>query len=155
MTKLLAKLKAQSLLTLTKLFKRVQDSCQHQEDELIHAPQFTPRCTVFRSFIVISLDEASLLGVPLLPGKKLDDLLSGHCSDLSCATDRLKLIESHNALILLRTCFYAPEIQHILRYTPSLDKPCLRTYDILLRTGLSTITNCDLFDLQRLQAYPR
>ena len=116
--------------------------------ELIHAPQFAPRSSVLCSFTLISPDEASLLGTSLLSGKKLNDLPEGCCLDLSRAIDRLKLIESHDALILPRSCFCAPKIQHILMCTPSHDNPCLRTFDGLLRTGLSTISNCDFSDSQ-------
>ena len=59
---------------------------------------------------------------------------------------------SHDALILLRSCFCAPKIQHILRCTPCHKHPSLDTFDDLLRSGLCKIINADLSDTQWLQA---
>ena len=92
-----------------------------------------------------------LLGAPLLPGRKLDDTLDICCSDLSRAISRLSLVDLHDALLLLRSCFGAPQIQHILRCTPCHGHQALDTFD-----GLEIrpwdCNHCDLSDLQWLQA---
>ena len=66
--------------------------------------------------------------------------------------DRLSLIGSQDALILLRASFSAPRVQHLLRCSPSVDNAALTTFDNLLRSALNRITNCDLSGTQWLQA---
>jgi len=67
-------------------------------------------------------------------------------------SDRLCLVDSHDALLLLCSRFGAPKIQHILRCTPCHGHQALDTFDGLLKSSLGTVTNCDLSDLQWLQA---
>ena len=120
--------------------------------ELIHAGDYIPGTSNLRSFQSVSLSKATLLGAPLLTGHGLDDALDDCCTDLSSAINRLKSIESHDALILLRSCFCAPKVQHILRCTPCNGHPALGHFDSLLRSGLSAIVNSDLSDISWLQA---
>lgn len=44
------------------------------------------------------------------------------------------------------------QIQHILRCSPCHSHPSLETFDKLLKAGVCSITNCDLSDIQWLQA---
>ena len=97
-------------------------------------------------------EEAVLLGAPILPNGKLDSMLHDCCADLSRAITRLQSVESHDALILLRSCLSAPKIQHILRCTPCYDHTLLLEFDNLLRQGLCSVTNSILSDTQWLQA---
>ena len=81
--------------------------------ELIHHPQYSQQTSLLRTFIPVGINEASLLGVPLLEGQELDRTLAKCCSELSYAIDKLKTLSSHDALILLRSSFSVPKIQHI------------------------------------------
>ena len=74
------------------------------------------------------------------------------CSELSRAVERLKCIGSQDALILLRSSFSAPRVQHLLRCSPSVDHPALLEFDELLRSAVSLISNSVLSDDQWLQA---
>ena len=53
-------------------------------------------------FAAQSPDEAILLGAPLVEGPATDLLLSSRVADLSRAIDRLHLLSSHDALLILR-----------------------------------------------------
>jgi len=111
-----------------------------------------PSINVFHYFIRVDVENSLLLGAPLFTGSALDSTLKTCCDDLSRAIDRLKDIQSHDALILLRSSFSAPKIQHLLRCSPCIHHPSLTAFDDLLRSGLSLITNCDLTQPQWMQA---
>ena len=107
---------------------------------------------VLQSFKRVQVSEAILLGAPLTQGPALDQAWSERCSDLTRAVERLKLIASQDALILLRASFSAPRVQHLLRCSPSVGHAALGSFDELLRTALSYLTNCDLSDSDWNQA---
>ena len=107
---------------------------------------------IFNDFIYLKPMEATLLGAPLTTGPAMDISLSGRCTDLALAIDRLKLLAAHDALILLKASFSAPKILHILRSASCAGHPDLDRFDGLLETGLSLITNSSLSDLQWTQA---
>ena len=71
---------------------------------------------------------------------------------LRVVLERLKSLASHDALILLRSCFSAPRVLYLLRCSPSFDNSLLSEFDGLLRSGLEDILNCQLSDSQWLQA---
>jgi hypothetical protein len=62
------------------------------------------------------------------------------------------LLDSHDALVLLRSCFSAPKILFLLRCSPCFGNPKLEVFDNLLKVGLSSITNTDLSEVQWIQA---
>src|SRR6478609_10201469 len=67
-------------------------------------------------------------------------------------SERLGLIGSQSALILLRSSFGAPRVQHLLCCSPSVKHPSLVKFDNLLRSTLSHIINANLSDTQWTQA---
>jgi len=77
----------------------------------------------------VELDEATLLGAPLLCGAALDTAWDAWCEDLARAVDRLKTISSQDALTLFRSSFSAPRVLHLLRCSPSVDHPSLNKFD--------------------------
>ena len=106
---------------------------------------------VFRGFISRGTSEASLLGAPILIGKAMDDILLDRCNELARGMSRLCLLESHDALILLRAAVGHPTIMNVLRAAPCVDHPSLVEFDSLLRSGLTKIVNCELDDLAWIQ----
>jgi len=120
--------------------------------ELITDPGTTLNDPVLQSSKRIAVQDGSLLGAPLFPGSILDSYWTDRCNDLSRAVDRLSLISSQDALILLRASFSAPRVQHLLRGSPSADNAALDKFDDLLHTALNRLTNCNLSDMQWLQA---
>jgi hypothetical protein len=120
--------------------------------ELIAHPDTIVTDPLLQSFRRRPVEEASLLGAPLLPGPALDSFWEDRCADLTRAVDRLCSIGSQDALLLLRASFSAPRVQHLLRCSPSVDHPSLATFDIILRSGLDRITNVKVSDIQWIQA---
>ena len=59
---------------------------------------------------------------------------------------------AHDALTLLRASFSAPQVQHLLRCSPSADHAALAIFDDTVRSAVCTITNSELTDTQWLQA---
>jgi len=104
------------------------------------------------SFTRIPPEEASLLGAPLFQGQTLDVEWGKRCDELGKASDRLHLVGSQSAIILLRSSFGAPRVQHLLRCSPSHDHVSLVSFDNLLRSTLNNIVNANLSDAQWTQA---
>ena len=96
--------------------------------------------------------DAVLLGSPLWPGSAVDHALKVKIDDLQRAIGRLKLLPSHEALVLLKNAMCIPRIMHILRSTPCGDSDILSEFDVILRSGLSAVLNIDLSDSQWRQA---
>ena len=82
-------------------------------------------------------------GAPLFPGPALDREWDRRLDDLARAVDRLGVISSQDALILLRSSFSAPKVLHLLRCSPSTGHPALERFDSLLRRSIQNITNSD------------
>jgi len=68
------------------------------------------------------------------------------------AADRLGMLGSQDALILLRASFGTPRVQHLLRCSPSSDHPGLGKFDEIQRDALSKATNACLQDCHWNQA---
>ncbi|NJL55677.1 hypothetical protein HC928_11090 [bacterium] len=120
--------------------------------EVVCSPGITISDPNLQMFTPVDLKEVCLLGAPLFESQSLDDAWSKRCADLERATERLKMIDAQDALILLRVSFSSPRVQHLLRCSPSVNHPSLLIFDNLLRSALGCITNCDLTDTQWLQA---
>ena len=105
-----------------------------------------------QGFLEMASEDACWLGAPLWTGRALDKALSSRCSDLRIAIGRLKVLPSHDALILVRSSFSVPRLMHTLRCVPCAGYPSLTVFDNLLREGISSITNSLLSDIQWLQA---
>jgi hypothetical protein len=107
---------------------------------------------IFSDFIHLDPQNASLLGAPLTAGQAMDAMLNSRCEDLTRAISKLKLIAAHDALLLLRASFSAPKLMHTLRSSPCAGHPSLDSFDQLLRSCVSSITNTDLTEQQWNQA---
>jgi len=65
---------------------------------------------------------------------------------------RLNLIQSHDALMILRSSLSAPKLLYLLRTSPCFGHPALLVFDETLRRGLAGFTNSKLSDVAWLQA---
>ena len=105
--------------------------------ELISANSSHPNTTSLKNFVQMKPTNSYLLGTPLLPDNAMDNALEARCDDLDRAMSRLKLLSAHNALLLLlRACFSAPKIMHILRCSHCSDHIWLLRFDLSLCRGL-------------------
>lgn len=83
----------------------------------------------FAGFRQIQPDSATLLGSPLSGGSAMDAAISTSNDDLSRAVERLQLVSSHDALILLKNCLGGPKLQYLLRTSPCCEHPQLLELD--------------------------
>jgi len=88
----------------------------------------------------------------ILKGPAKDATLTQKIDQLKKALERLSLIHSHDALVLLKNSLSMPKLLYLLRTADCFDNPLLTTFDNSLRSGLSSILNVDLSDIQWLQA---
>ena len=72
----------------------------------------------------------------------MEDAISTSHEELSRAVNRLQLISSHDALVLLKNCLGGPKLQHVMRTSPCCDHPKLSEFDDLLRTAVNK--NCNV-----------
>jgi hypothetical protein len=106
----------------------------------------------FANFRQVQPDSATLLGSPLSGGSAMDAAISTSYDELSRAVERLQLISSHDALVLLKNCLGGPKLQHVLRTSPCCEHPKLFDLDNLLRSAVTKICNVSLSDDQWTQA---
>ena len=99
--------------------------------ELISVNSSHPIATSLKDFVQMEPINSCLLGAPLLLGNAMDTALEARCDDLDRAIYRLKLLSAHDSL-LLRACFSAPKIMHILHYSPCSDHTLLLQFDLSL-----------------------
>ena len=85
-------------------------------------------------------------------GQAMDQALSARCSDLERAIDRLSLLSSHDALVILKSALSTPKLLYTLRTSPCSDHPELEHFDALLRSGLSSIVNINISDVNWIQS---
>ena len=103
-------------------------------------------------FSVLDMDNAQLLGSPILTGSAMNSILSARVDDLKRAMTRLCLLEAQDALLILRSAYSSPKLLNVLRSSPCCGHPSLAQFDAHLRTGLSSIINCNMSDLAWIQA---
>jgi len=75
-------------------------------------------------------DSAMLLGAPLSTGSAMSDCLQACRDDLTRAVKRLKLVQAHDALVLLKNSLSAPKLLYTLR------SACCVDHDLLNAQGL-------------------
>jgi len=106
----------------------------------------------FIDFHQLSLDNASLLGAPISAGQTLNDSLSAMYGYLEVAGERLQLIYTNEALILLKSCLGGAKHQYVLRTSPCCGHSILTKFDDLLRSAVTKMCNASLTDDQWTQA---
>ncbi|HSN23338.1 MAG TPA: hypothetical protein VLS45_04085, partial [Methylomicrobium sp.] len=105
-----------------------------------------------QDFQLTSPSEATLLGAPLSAGSAMDTILSVLHDNLKHSVNRLRLLSSHDALVLLKASLGGPKLHHILRSAPCCDHPLLPQIDTTLKSAITQICNVTLSDQQWSQA---
>ena len=101
---------------------------------------------------LIDRNSVELLGAPLL-GRATSAALHAKTERLRSMAERLKAIDRHSALFLLRNYFAMPKLLYTLRSSPCfLDQEGLDKFDRTLRDSLVSICNVDLDDAAWTQA---
>ena len=123
-----------------------------QKCEAITTKNSPPLPQEFREFIPVEASRGELLGAALFAGTRLDEILASKVIELRRAADRLHLLQSHDALLILRNALSAPKLLYLIRCAPCFGSAHLDEFDDTLRKSLSTIANCDLDDVAWTQA---
>jgi hypothetical protein len=100
----------------------------------------------------VNADEGTLLGVSVLGGTALDKVLADRVRCSSILAQRLKGLQAHDALTILRHSLSIPTLQNILRASSCFNHLKLLEYDAHLRQSLSAVLNVELDDNAWLQA---
>src|SRR5262245_32984115 len=70
-------------------------------------------------FIQLDINySATLLGAPLSTSSAMDILLQNRLVELGRASDRLRFLPAHDALVLLKASRGVPKLAHIIRSSP-------------------------------------
>ena len=86
----------------------------------------------------------TLLGAPIFP-EAIESILTPKLEKLIVMASRLKEIDAHDALFLLRNCFSMPKLTYNLRTAPCfLKKDILNKYDTIMKESLQAILNVKL-----------
>jgi hypothetical protein len=101
----------------------------------------------FDGFTPISINDMRLLGSPAMPGPEVTVALVEKVEALRRAVPRLTLLQSQDALTLLRYCLSIPKLLYTLRTSDCHANPILSEFDNAMKTALSTILNCDMSDM--------
>src|SRR6267154_3771127 len=120
--------------------------------EIIANQSLTGFPTALAGFKRVEADSVMLLGSPLSQKDALDDALMARVQCLELASARLRLLHSHDALLILKNLLSIPALLHIIRSSPCSGHPSLQAFDDILRDYLSSVLNVDLNDGQWLQA---
>jgi len=89
--------------------------------------------SVLNSFVKVEKAEMTLLGSPVLKGTAQDAAISHKIDELRKAVDRLSLLQSHDALVLLKNSLAMPKLLYTLRTSDCSNNPLLAQFDSTLR----------------------
>jgi len=98
----------------------------------------------FKDFIRVNKEEMILLGAPVVKGIAQDTAIKNKIDDLTRTTERLQLLHSHDALVILKNSLAIPKLLYLLRMSDCGDNPLLRKLDETLRSALTAVLNVDL-----------
>ena len=77
----------------------------------------------------IQCREAVLFGVPVGDETAIDTVLSNELDVLHLTANRLKLLNAHDALFLLKNCFSIPKLLYLLRCAACYNSPLESEYE--------------------------
>ena len=99
-------------------------------------------------FIAVSLSDASLFGAPLFSGALQDAALNKKLEEFKRLPSNIKLINAHDALLILKASFSTSHVLFMLRCSPCLGNAILSQIDEVLKSNISHIANVVLPDVQ-------
>ena len=100
--------------------------------------------TTLPGALVVDSANACLLGSPIGDVISINASINEKIKDLSIMGDRFVHLSSHDSLALLRHSFAIPKLHYLLRTAPCFLSHQLEEYDCVLRSILSSVTNCPL-----------
>ena len=123
-------------------------SLNHEKSEVISIDPAArePLLTVAPSLSVTYPDCSSLLGSPLGSVDCISQAIRDKTASLQTMGDRLSYLHAQDALLFLRHSFAIPKLLYTLRTAPCFLSNELSTYDDVLKSITSRITNVSLSD---------
>ena len=103
-------------------------------------------------FIAVLPPDASLLGAPLFLGAVRDAALNKKLEEFKRIISNLKLINAHDALLILKASSSTSHVLFMLRCSPCLGNAILSQLDEVLKSNISRIANVVLSGVQWRQA---
>ena len=91
-------------------------------------------------------EQATILGSPIGQRDSIDTSLADKAQALKTTGTRLSHFSKHDAITLLRHSIAIPRVMYLLRTAPCFLSPLLKSFDLELRSCLSTILNVNLVD---------
>ena len=86
-----------------------------------------------KDVLQLNKNNLTLLGAPIFP-EAIESILEPKLEKLILMANRLKEIDAHDALFLLRNCFSMPKLTYNLRTSPCfLNSEILNKYDSIKR----------------------
>jgi hypothetical protein len=94
--------------TINPLGKKIGLHLNVSKCELICTPDLSVEDDFLKSFQHLRIDEACLLGIPLSRGPSMDKAWTDRLEELTRAVQRMTLIDTQDAFILLKASFGLP-----------------------------------------------
>ena len=102
-------------------------------------------------FIAVSPPDTSLLDAPLFTGALQDAALNKKLEEFKRLSSNIKLINAHDALLILKASSSTSHVLFMLRCSPCLGNAILSQIDEVLKSKISHIANVVLSDVQWIQ----
>ena len=119
----------------------------HSKTELICAEQAgTNILDAAPTLCKVSPELAIILGSPIGQRASIDTSLADKIQALKTMGARLSHFSKHDAITLLRHSIAILRVLYLLRTAPCFQSPLLKSFDLELRSCLSSILNVDLVD---------
>jgi len=83
----------------------------------------------FNDFIRVNKEDITLLGAPVLKGKAQDKAIQDKIDDLTTGVERLKHLQAHDALVILKNSLAMPKLLYLLRSSQCSNYPLLRQFN--------------------------
>jgi len=80
-------------------------------------------------FIRVNKEDMTLLEAPVFKGKAQDNAIQDKIDDLTRAVERLKRLQAHDALVILKNSLAIPKLLYLLRTSQCSHNPLLRQLD--------------------------
>ena len=107
---------------------------------------------ILKTFQQTDMENLTPLGAPIRPRRVMDKALQEKMEKLEKAMFRLNLLQSHDALTLLRNSISIPKLLYTLRTSECSDNPRLLEFDKLQRKCITDVININMNDNQWTQA---
>ena len=108
--------------------------------------------SILTTFRRTEIEDLTLLGAPILSGRIVDKALKEKTEKLEKAMSKLHLLQSHDALNLLRNSISVAKLLYTPRTSECSDNRQLLEFDKMHRKCITEVININMNDIQWTQA---